>query len=204
MDFFRSPLSRTTLNANALKSLVVVVLAMVFIAMLFIAGCSTPKRPTSNAKTAPQQSALPHPIIQAYYQAFNQNNVEALLSTVADDVAWISVAGESTSVELRGKVALRKWLENYFAQYQSIESTVQWLPSADGLYVGHECVVFLKISVPKAGQANQANQDNQDNQDKINQNESSTDSRSCAHLSIQLHNQKIQLVSYLIGAGDGS
>lgn len=66
-------------------------------------------------------------LVEEYIQAFNDRELEKMLSLVTEDIHWMSIMGTKTSVETETKQALGEALKNYFVQVPSVQS--KWIKS---------------------------------------------------------------------------
>lgn len=80
------------------------------------------------------QAAMPEAVVRANLQAFNLQDVDALVATVAEDFAWFNVDGDKMAVETRGREALRKGMQDYFKSLPSARSELESL-AVNGVYV---------------------------------------------------------------------
>lgn len=80
------------------------------------------------------QTATPEAAVRANAAAFNAQNVEALVATVAEEFAWFNVEGEKTTAETRGREALRSGMTGYFKSLPSAKSEIESL-SVNGAFV---------------------------------------------------------------------
>ena len=62
-----------------------------------------------------QAQITPERVLQAFTEAGNRGDVEAMLGWVEEDVRWLHVSGPSVQVEVEGKANLREWLSSYYA-----------------------------------------------------------------------------------------
>lgn len=60
--------------------------------------------------------------VEAYTEAFNAQDSAAMARMVTDDVQWLTVNGDSVSVETAGRAALVKAMDSYFASCASCRS----------------------------------------------------------------------------------
>jgi len=52
-----------------------------------------------------------HPIIQAYSNAYNEKDIEALRSLMHPDIEWVAIEGNQIEVHVSGKEILAKEME---------------------------------------------------------------------------------------------
>lgn len=76
-------------------------------------------RPPS-AHTSPELD-----IVREQIDAFNRHDVEAMTARVAPDFVWLAVAGDSVTVEARGRDALAEGMRSYFASLPGARSEVE-------------------------------------------------------------------------------
>lgn len=67
---------------------------------------------------------LPPDELSAYFHAFNEHDVEAMLALSAPDIRMYSVGAEGATVDIDGKDQLREWLANYFSEYPNVRSDI--------------------------------------------------------------------------------
>ena len=82
-------------------------------------------------------------LVERYISAFNDKNIEQMLSLVTDDIHWMSIIETKAVVETSTKQALAAALKSYFTQVPSVKS--KWIKSnAFGSWVfGVEQVSWL-------------------------------------------------------------
>lgn len=76
---------------------------------------------------APPRDTTAIAVIQAYVQAYNAHDVDAVLSFLAPDFVWLSISGDSLTVEARGLAMVRTQLTDYFRQLPSARSELEAL-----------------------------------------------------------------------------
>lgn len=70
------------------------------------------------------EGELPPDELSAYFQAFNEHDVEAMLALSAPDIRMYSVGAEGATVDIDGRDQLREWLTNYFSEYSNVRSDI--------------------------------------------------------------------------------
>ncbi len=65
--------------------------------------------------------------VRAYVSAFNQREIDTMMSMVSDDIQWLSVAGDTIAVETEGKPRLRESMASYFKSMPSAKSELEWV-----------------------------------------------------------------------------
>ena len=68
--------------------------------------------------------------VRDFVTAFNERDLESMLSKASENIQWLNVDGAKIKVETDGKAALRKSLEAYFRQCPSCRSSLEWVQSA--------------------------------------------------------------------------
>lgn len=63
-------------------------------------------------------------VVHTYIAAFNAHDTEAMLSMVTDDVQWLSVDGETITIETNNKEELRNGMAGYFESCESCQSRI--------------------------------------------------------------------------------
>ena len=53
--------------------------------------------------------------VKRFMAAFNAHDSQAMATLVTDDISWLSIAGEQTTVETKGKAALIASMNAYFS-----------------------------------------------------------------------------------------
>ena len=64
----------------------------------------------------------PEAVVRANLDAFNRQDVEALVATVAEDFAWYNIDGAKMAPETTGRESLRKGMQGYFKSLPSARS----------------------------------------------------------------------------------
>lgn len=108
------------------------------VGLLIVSACVDARAP---------EHAVPKSIISEHVRAFNEGDAEAMAKMQHPDIEWLSVSGTSVSVEVAGREALSKNMEEYFKSptkvtgklrdwsvnppYVSVTETASWT-AADG------------------------------------------------------------------------
>lgn len=82
--------------------------------LICVASCSNQN---STRQTVQSQ------ILDTYFEAFNNQDVEALAATVTDDIRLMSITPDTVTVDLKGKEELKKWLTSYFSSLPNVSSS---------------------------------------------------------------------------------
>ena len=72
------------------------------------------------AAASPDHSSIA--VVRKFVEAFNRQDVSAMLAMSTHDVRWMSVDGDDVSVETRGASELREAMQQYFENRSSILS----------------------------------------------------------------------------------
>ena len=83
---------------------------------------------TATKSTDERQSATPNKHVQTirdYTLAFNNRDLETMLSLVSDDIQWLSIDGDQISEVTSGKTALSVELVSYFKQCETCRSRLE-------------------------------------------------------------------------------
>ncbi len=69
----------------------------------------------------------PIAVVRAQIEAFNRNEADALAARVAEDFVYYNVTSDATTVETKGRAALRDGMTAYFKSLPSVKSEVEGL-----------------------------------------------------------------------------
>ena len=75
------------------------------------------------AVTAPDTTALA--VVRAYFAAYNVHDVDGVIRLLSADFTWLSLSGDTISVEVRGTNAIRSSLVQYFQDFPSAMSEME-------------------------------------------------------------------------------
>lgn len=64
-------------------------------------------------------------VVRSYFVAYNSHDVDAVLRYIAPDFVWLSLAGDSITVEVRGADAVRPGLVDYFRRLPTARSDIE-------------------------------------------------------------------------------
>ena len=81
-------------------------------------------------------------IVYSYIAAFNAREIDEMLEMVTDDVQWLSVEGDSVSLEANGKKALRRSMVEYFKSCTICKSRLAHTFSTSGRVAALEVASF--------------------------------------------------------------
>jgi hypothetical protein len=95
------------------------------------APAAAPVAPTLAARTTASAEAG---IVRRFVDAYNARDLEALLGLAHPDIAWLSVSGDSVSVETRGAGPLRDAMAAHFASASATRSELEAV-DANGPFV---------------------------------------------------------------------
>ena len=88
--------------------------------------------------------------VRDYVSAYNQHEVDTLLSLVSDDIQWLRVAGAKITVETQGKLQLRESLAGYFKSAPSAKSQLEWVQVTTSRVAALERAAWQGNSGPKS------------------------------------------------------
>lgn len=63
-------------------------------------------------------------VVRAHIEAFNRHDVAALVDRVSADFVWYNVASDATTIEVKGRDALRESLTSYFKSVPTVRSEI--------------------------------------------------------------------------------
>ena len=69
----------------------------------------------------------PETVVRANLDAFNRQEVEALVATVAEDFVWYNIDGARMAPETSGRESLKKGMQSYFKSLPSARSEFESL-----------------------------------------------------------------------------
>jgi hypothetical protein len=101
--------------------------ALLLTCVLFIsvadAGQSNADQPQIDQLGAEQK-------VMAFVTAFNEKDVDAMLSLATENVTWMSIDGETIAAEASGSENLKSAMEGYFASHSSSYSKIKQIQSS--------------------------------------------------------------------------
>lgn len=104
-----SPLAKSPLQENEVRP-------FFFTAAIILTACVQPIE---------QNSAVPKSIISEHVRAFNAGDVLAMSKMHHPDIQWLSVKGNSISVEVSGREALANNMAEYFKSPTKVTGTLR-------------------------------------------------------------------------------
>ena len=66
-------------------------------------------------------------VVQAFLEAFNSHDVQAMATLVTDDIKWYSITQGSVSTEVEGKTAFVNAMSTYFTSCPTCQSQIYGL-----------------------------------------------------------------------------
>jgi len=81
-----------------------------------------------------QQQGKRSELLDAYFLAFNNHDVEGLSTMVSEDIRLMSLMPDSMTTDLRGKEELETWLSGYFSSLPNVSSTYSDLTVQEPFY----------------------------------------------------------------------
>ncbi|NOT06959.1 MAG: nuclear transport factor 2 family protein [Gemmatimonadales bacterium] len=64
-------------------------------------------------------------VVRAYMEAYNSHDVDGVVRMLSPDFTWLSLSGDSVTVEVRGASAVRASLVQYFRAFPSARSEIE-------------------------------------------------------------------------------
>ena len=89
-------------------------------------------------------------IVERFITAFNVQDSSAMANLVADDIEWLSIAGEKVTVETRGKGDLIESMNAYFKSCPTCRSELSDVASTPGRVSAVEIASWQGKSGPKS------------------------------------------------------
>jgi len=86
------------------------------------------------AKTENLNTAQSTKTVTAYIDAYNEHNIQKMMTFLDEEVYWMSVSGNKINVETSGKSGLEDILKDYFSKIPSTRSELQSV-STNGNFV---------------------------------------------------------------------
>jgi len=81
-------------------------------------------------------------VIEAYVDAFNARDPEAIGALATDDVAWHFVSGDALATESRGRASLVDGMRGYFASFSTARAELEFVRAGGSFAVGRERVTW--------------------------------------------------------------
>ena len=88
--------------------------------------------------------------VRDYVSAFNNREIDTMLSMVSEDIQWLSVAGDKITVETEGKAALRESMAAYFKSTPTAKSELEWVQATESRVATLERASWQGKSGPKS------------------------------------------------------
>lgn len=73
-------------------------------------------------------------VLDAYFEAFNDHNVEGLSAMVSEDIRLMSVLPDTVTTDLTGREKMETWLKGYFNSLPNVSSTYSGLTVREPFY----------------------------------------------------------------------
>lgn len=87
---------------------------------LLVSACSTMMAPPGQTPASSKEIA----IVQAYVDAFNTRNIEAMGVLMDDDIQWLAIDGDTLETVSSGREALSEDMRGYFNSGTDVLSTL--------------------------------------------------------------------------------
>ena len=88
--------------------------------------------------------------VERFIAAFNAHDSSAMANLVADDIEWLSIAGEQVTVETKGKGDLVKGMNAYFKSCPTCRSELSGVASTPGRVSAIEIASWQGKNGPKS------------------------------------------------------
>jgi len=95
------------------------------LSLVILAACSNQQEKSGTERV---------PFLDAYFEAFNNHDVEELVSMSVDDIRMMSITPDTVITDLAGKESLQTWLEGYFSGLPNVRSTYKNLSIQEPYY----------------------------------------------------------------------
>jgi hypothetical protein len=88
--------------------------------------------------------------VEHFIQAFNQHDVDKMLSYTTDNIRWMSVADDQLSTQTSSKKQLREAMSDYFKSTPSTHSKVRSIKQSDTFVYTVEQAFWISAGVEKS------------------------------------------------------
>lgn len=125
------------------------VFSLVLLAMPFggAASASAQRAPLSPRDTTPIA------VVREYVAAFNAKDLDAMMRTVASELVWMSVSGDSLTDVGRGVGAFRELIAGYFRAVPSARSELRQIEATGPWVTTHERTRWNAAPAAASGQS---------------------------------------------------
>ncbi len=89
-------------------------------------------------------------VVRGYLQAYNAHDTEAIVALLSPEFVWLSITGDSTTIEARGIAAIRAQLESYFRSLPTARSEVEELTVLGPWVSAREHAHWVSASGPRS------------------------------------------------------
>ncbi len=96
---------------------------VLFVGVLGLPANEVHAQSARTAVAAPDTTSLA--TVRAYFAAYNAHDVDGVIRLLTADFTWLSLSGDSLSVEVRGASAVRSSLVQYFQDFPSAMSEIE-------------------------------------------------------------------------------
>ncbi len=86
---------------------------------------ATSQLPAQAAPTGAAADSASLSVVRRYFAAYNEHDIDAVVRLVTPDFVWLSLAGDSITVEVRGADAVRSGLVDYFRRLPTARSEIE-------------------------------------------------------------------------------
>jgi len=89
-------------------------------------------------------------IVKAFVAAFNDKDVDSMLSLATEDVKWMSVSADIVSIETADRQALRSAMQRYFNSMPTARSEVRQTSESGGFVYSLEAISWTANGTEKS------------------------------------------------------
>lgn len=100
-------------------------LIFIVLVSVIVTGCGS---------NEPSQQGNRSEILDEYFDAFNDHDVEGLSAMVTSDIRLMSLTPDTMSVDLSGRDELETWLNGYFSSLPNVRSSYSGLVVSEPFY----------------------------------------------------------------------
>lgn len=102
------------------------------------------------AQAPPSRSVDHARVVEAFLEAYNTRDLDAMLALAHDEIEWLMIDGTKVATETSGKDALRRSMTGYFASCPSCRSTMVAGPATAARIAVIETASWQAASGPRS------------------------------------------------------
>lgn len=96
------------------------------------------------------RDTTPEAVVRAFVEAYNKHDLDAMFTFLAPDIVWLSVAGDSVTIEARGIGVLREQMASYFGRLTSARSELETIATLGPWVSARERAHWTAASGPRS------------------------------------------------------